>query len=200
MNFASTEWGEASQPCDISTTTWSTLSDITTLYPAHCLESDDSVSTSIGYLGAEQGHGSGDSSSSQQGSPRPDSPTLGYLQRPFPLPTMAAQPVNELLSTQKSSDGLQITLHPLPILEISDHIIRSYQRGHKGAIVGALLGQQNGRAITIEHSFSAGATFQSRELKYELERESFSARLEQCKWKVTFPTSASSLLTFLAVQ
>ncbi len=58
------------------------------------------------------------------------------------------------LSTQKSSDsGLQAILHPLPILEISDYITRASERGYDGAIVGALLGQTNGREITIEHSF-----------------------------------------------
>ncbi|KAH8900057.1 hypothetical protein GQ53DRAFT_676257 [Thozetella sp. PMI_491] len=58
------------------------------------------------------------------------------------------------LSAHASSDsGLQAILHPLPILEISDYITRASERGYEGAIVGALLGQMNGRDITIEHSF-----------------------------------------------
>lgn len=93
---------------------------------------------------------------------------------------MEPRAVNGLLSTQKSSDGLQIALHPLPLLEISDHITRSYQRGHKGAIVGALLGQQNGRQITIEHSFTVGAT-KGEDGRYRTDPESFIARLDQSK-------------------
>jgi COP9 signalosome complex subunit 6 len=61
---------------------------------------------------------------------------------------------NPLLSTQKSSDsGLQVALHPLVLLTISDYITRHTLRNQKGPVVGALLGQQNGREITIEHAF-----------------------------------------------
>jgi COP9 signalosome complex subunit 6 len=92
---------------------------------------------------------------------------------------MAAQAANELLSVQKSSDsGLQVALHPLPILEISDFIARGYQRGFKGAVVGALLGQQNGREITIEHSFSCKSTKNAHGF-YELDLEWFKQRLDQ---------------------
>jgi COP9 signalosome complex subunit 6 len=61
---------------------------------------------------------------------------------------------NPLISTQKSSDtSLQVALHPLVLLTISDYITRHTLRQQKGPIVGALLGQQNGREITIEHAF-----------------------------------------------
>ncbi len=68
---------------------------------------------------------------------------------------MAAEAVpNPLISTQKSSDtGLQVALHPLVLLTISDYITRHTLRQQKGPVVGALLGQQNGREITIEHAF-----------------------------------------------
>lgn len=61
---------------------------------------------------------------------------------------------NPLLSTQKASDsGLQVALHPLVLLTISDYITRHTLRRQSGPVVGALLGQQNGREITIEHAF-----------------------------------------------
>ncbi|KAK0665108.1 hypothetical protein QBC41DRAFT_328274 [Cercophora samala] len=90
---------------------------------------------------------------------------------------------NELLSAQKSSDsGLQIILHPLPILEISDFITRGYQRNFKGAVVGGLLGQQNGREITIEHSFSIKSVKKEGDGGvYELDDEWFRQRLDQMK-------------------
>jgi COP9 signalosome complex subunit 6 len=92
---------------------------------------------------------------------------------------MADQAANELLSTQKASDSsLQVVLHPLPILEISDFIVRGYQRGFQGAVVGALLGQQHGRDITIEHSFSCKADKNNDGL-YELDLQWFNKRLEQ---------------------
>lgn len=97
--------------------------------------------------------------------------------------TMANQAggANELLSAQKSSDsGLQIILHPLPILEISDFITRGYQRNYKGAVVGGLLGQQNGREITIEHSFSIKSVKKEEDGGvYELDEEWFRQRLDQ---------------------
>ena len=92
---------------------------------------------------------------------------------------MAGQAANELLSTQKASDtGLEVVLHPLPILEISDFIVRGYQRGLQGAVVGVLLGQQNGREITIEHSFSCKSA-KNDDGFYELDPEWFKQRLEQ---------------------
>ncbi|KAF5864331.1 hypothetical protein ETB97_007893 [Aspergillus alliaceus] len=65
--------------------------------------------------------------------------------------------MSDLLSSlvsQKSSDsGLHIQLHPLILLTISDHITRHAARSQRGPILGALLGQQNGREITLEHAF-----------------------------------------------
>lgn len=67
---------------------------------------------------------------------------------------MAVEAPNPLISTQKSSgSGLQVALHPLVLLTISDYITRHTLRQQKGPVVGALLGQQNGREITIEHAF-----------------------------------------------
>lgn len=67
---------------------------------------------------------------------------------------MAEERSNSLLSTHKSSDsGLQIHLHPLVLLTISDYITRHILRRQSGPIVGALLGQQNGREISLEYAF-----------------------------------------------
>ena len=67
---------------------------------------------------------------------------------------MAEESVNPLLSTHEAADsGLRILLHPLVLLTISDYITRHTLRGHEGPIVGALLGQQNGREISLENAF-----------------------------------------------
>lgn len=61
---------------------------------------------------------------------------------------------SSLVSNHNSSDsGLQIRLHPLVLLTISDHITRHSLRRREEPIVGALLGQHNGRDITLEHAF-----------------------------------------------
>ncbi|PLN83140.1 putative COP9 signalosome subunit 6 [Aspergillus taichungensis] len=64
-----------------------------------------------------------------------------------------AEQSTSLLSQKSSDSGLHIQLHPLILLTISDHITRHAARQQRGPIVGALLGQQNGREITLEHAF-----------------------------------------------
>ncbi|KIH88887.1 cop9 signalosome subunit 6 [Sporothrix brasiliensis 5110] len=62
-------------------------------------------------------------------------------------------PANPFLSTVKAADAVPAVLHPLVLLSISDHITRHTLRKQPGPVVGALLGQQNGRQVTIEHTF-----------------------------------------------
>lgn len=91
---------------------------------------------------------------------------------------------NPLISTQKSSDtSLQVALHPLVLLTISDYITRHTLRQQKGSVVGALLGQQNGREITIEHAFDCLL----RETKGEtvLDEAWFDLRLQQSEFIMT---------------
>lgn len=94
---------------------------------------------------------------------------------------MAAETAtNPLISTQKSSDaGLQVALHPLVLLTISDYITRHTLRQQKGPIVGALLGQQNGREITIEHAFDC--LLEKAEDEIVLNQAWFEDRLQQSK-------------------
>lgn len=60
---------------------------------------------------------------------------------------------NFLISSHASTSGLQISLHPLALLTISDYITRHTLRNGTGPIVGALLGTQEGREIDIEHAY-----------------------------------------------
>lgn len=96
---------------------------------------------------------------------------------------MAVDDHNSLLSTQKSSDsGLQVALHPLVLLTISDYITRHTLRQQTGPVVGALLGQQNGREITIEHAFECLLTTEEDEVK--LSPLWFEARLQQSTYSL----------------
>ncbi|KEF61779.1 uncharacterized protein A1O9_03349 [Exophiala aquamarina CBS 119918] len=62
---------------------------------------------------------------------------------------------NPLLSSKPSDTGLFVSLHPLVLLTVSDHVTRQSVRRQKGPIAGALLGQQKGREITAEYAFPA---------------------------------------------
>ncbi|KAI1105821.1 hypothetical protein F4804DRAFT_303121 [Jackrogersella minutella] len=85
---------------------------------------------------------------------------------------------NPLVSSQKSSDsGVQAVLHPLVLLNISDYITRHTLRAQQGPIVGALIGQQNGREITIEHAFECLTKEKNGEVV--LDPTWFAQRLEQ---------------------
>ncbi|KAI0971511.1 COP9 signalosome-like protein subunit 6 [Xylaria arbuscula] len=87
---------------------------------------------------------------------------------------------NPLLSTQKASDsGLQAVLHPLVLLTISDYITRHTLREQPGPVVGALIGQQNGREVTIEHAFECATQITDGEVK--LDASWFGQRLGQMK-------------------
>jgi COP9 signalosome complex subunit 6 len=98
---------------------------------------------------------------------------------------MAVQEINPLISTQKSSDtGLQVALHPLVLLTISDYITRHTLRMQKGPVVGALLGQQNGREITIEHAFEC--LLLDVEGQTLLHKAWFEERLQQSKSYISY--------------
>ncbi|KAI9667015.1 MAG: hypothetical protein M1829_005622 [Trizodia sp. TS-e1964] len=61
---------------------------------------------------------------------------------------------NSLIASSKSTDsGLQALLHPLALLTVSDYITRHTLRNQEGPIVGALIGQQNSRKISVDHAF-----------------------------------------------
>ncbi|KAH7317750.1 hypothetical protein BKA65DRAFT_529633 [Rhexocercosporidium sp. MPI-PUGE-AT-0058] len=109
-------------------------------------------------------------------------------------------PPNPLISSQKPSDtSLQVALHPLVLLTISDYITRHTLRQQKGPVVGALLGQQNGREITIEHAFDC--LLQQVDGEVVLSQAWFEDRLQQMKdvhkvpaldlvgWYTILPTS-----------
>lgn len=97
---------------------------------------------------------------------------------------MAPAAQNPLLSAQKSSDsGLQVALHPLVLLTISDYITRHTLRQQEGPIIGALIGQQNGREITIENAFDCKLEVGEGSTGHEvlLHKEWFEERLQQSK-------------------
>jgi len=91
-----------------------------------------------------------------------------------------SKPQNPLLVTSSAPDTSPlIALHPLVILTISDFVTRSTLRNQKRPILGAILGQQNGREITMEVGFeSKWVTLADGSVN--LDDEWFRERLDQC--------------------
>lgn len=91
---------------------------------------------------------------------------------------------NILVSDRPSDSNLTVSLHPLVLLTISDHITRHQVRGFTGNIVGALIGQQKGREITLEHAFECNVQIDEQN-QASLQKEWFEDRLQQCKLRNT---------------
>ncbi|EHA54574.1 hypothetical protein MGG_01432 [Pyricularia oryzae 70-15] len=87
---------------------------------------------------------------------------------------------NPLISTQKSDSELHVGLHPLVLLTVSDYITRHTLRGQTCSIVGAILGQQNGTKITMEHAFEC-LTQSLPNGDLSLDQDWFTNRLDQMK-------------------
>lgn len=114
----------------------------------------------------------------------PGSEAFTY-ERPDTSTSTITMPDNEhssLVSSHKSPDsGLQIHLHPLVLLTVSDHITRHTLRRREEPIVGALLGQQNGRDITLEHAFECQVVQGEHDGAVLLHQTWFQDRLQQYK-------------------
>lgn len=94
-------------------------------------------------------------------------------------------PLQSLVSSKSSDSGLHILLHPLVLLTISDHITRHAARQQQGPIIGALLGQQNGREITLEQVFECPVTM-GENGEVLLPSTWFEERLKQCMYNQVF--------------
>jgi len=88
---------------------------------------------------------------------------------------------NPLLSSKPSDTGLFVSLHPLVLLTVSDHVIRHSVRKQKGPIAGALLGQQKGREITAEYAFATDLV-QNAEGHWLFNAAWMEERIQHCKW------------------
>lgn len=94
---------------------------------------------------------------------------------------MADPTENPLLSSKPSDTGLFVSLHPLVLLTVSDHVTRHSVRKQKGPIAGALLGQQKGREITAEYAFATDLV-QNAEGQWLFNAAWMEERVQQCKW------------------
>ncbi|GAA5924689.1 COP9 signalosome complex subunit 6 [Sporobolomyces koalae] len=87
-----------------------------------------------------------------------------------------------------TEEGLQVTLHPLPLLNISDHYTRQALNSNNPSVrvIGGLLGTHEGRNIDIINSFELALRDSSTSPDLELDREYFNTRRDQ--FRQVFPT------------
>ena len=90
---------------------------------------------------------------------------------------------SSLVTASKGSDpGLRALLHPLILLTISDYITRHTLRQQSQPIVGALLGHQSGREVSLEHAYEVKLLQeQDGSTAWILDNDWFSVRLQQYK-------------------
>ncbi|KAF2717345.1 hypothetical protein K431DRAFT_288644 [Polychaeton citri CBS 116435] len=90
-------------------------------------------------------------------------------------------PSNPLVSTGRALDtSLNVQLHPLVLLTISDYITRHTLRHQQGPVIGAVIGSQHGRDYTLEHAYECKlAAQQNNPDGVVLDRAFFETRLEQ---------------------
>ncbi|KAG6005250.1 hypothetical protein E4U54_000374, partial [Claviceps lovelessii] len=99
---------------------------------------------------------------------------------PMDIDATASETPKSLMSSQSKSSQLQVVVHPVVLFGLSDHVSRHFIRQQEGPIVGAILGQQNSREITMEHSFECHLrTAPEVDGGYLLDHHRFSSRLEQ---------------------
>lgn len=86
---------------------------------------------------------------------------------------------NPLVASSPSDTTPQ--LHPLVLLNISDYVARHKLRELKGPIAGAILGQQNGREVTMEVAFDCKIVVEPQDGSVHLDQDFFEDRLEMYK-------------------
>ncbi|KAJ9112465.1 hypothetical protein QFC20_002253 [Naganishia adeliensis] len=111
------------------------------------------------------------------------------------LDSSTAPGQSSLVANVSNNSGLTISLHPLPILSISEHYTRdTLANGSSCKVVGALLGTQSGREVSITNSFEValmdgGDVDMDTEGKtnaFNIDTEFLETRREQ--FKQVFPT------------
>ncbi|EME84604.1 uncharacterized protein MYCFIDRAFT_163421 [Pseudocercospora fijiensis CIRAD86] len=87
---------------------------------------------------------------------------------------------NPLVIAGRPDTSLNVQLHPLVLLTISDYITRHTIRQQQGPALGAVIGQQNGRNFTLEHAYECKLA-DEKTSSVSLDGEWFNERLEMYK-------------------
>jgi COP9 signalosome complex subunit 6 len=76
---------------------------------------------------------------------------------------------NNNVSEEAGSGALNVKLHPLVIINISDHFTRAKIRNLASRVFGAMLGIQEGRNVEIFNSFEVVCTEVEGNLVFDME-------------------------------
>ncbi|KAG8772131.1 hypothetical protein FRC15_002955, partial [Serendipita sp. 397] len=89
--------------------------------------------------------------------------------------------VENVVLPSSTTSGLSVSLHPLPILNISEHFTRIRLQNNVSLplIVGALLGTQTGREVEIVNTFELAATVPTNGGSPELDQAFLTSRKDQ---------------------
>lgn len=60
--------------------------------------------------------------------------------------------------TSSSSTSVEVFLHPLVLLSVSDHYTRQRAQGNGRPVLGALVGVQTGRSVHVIDTFELSST------------------------------------------
>lgn len=104
-------------------------------------------------------------------------PTTNPNSSTNPPPIMSE---DRTISDHPSTSGLQIALHPLALLTVSDYITRHIVRELQGPIIGALLGAQNGREISIEEAHEVNVHVSDDKEEVTVDKAFFENKLRLC--------------------
>ncbi|CAG8799275.1 21827_t:CDS:2, partial [Gigaspora rosea] len=87
--------------------------------------------------------------------------------------------VSSVVSSAPNNSGLMVALHPLTLLNISDHFtrIKMQQQIQSPQVIGALVGIQTGRDVEISNSYELD--FDTIDGKVQINHEYFITKQEQ---------------------
>ena len=100
---------------------------------------------------------------------------------------------NELVSEQRSPDGLKVVMHPMVLLSISDYMTRHTMRNQPGPVVGALLGSLDGRELHLVQVFDMKLILPKDDEGVKLDLEWLAERVSQCELTLSTSDSPASL-------
>ena len=92
----------------------------------------------------------------------------------------AKDTANPLVIPGRPDTSLNVQLHPLVLLTISDYITRHSIRQQEGPAIGAIIGQQNGRNYTLEIAYECKLAADASS-GVQLDADWFNTRLEMYK-------------------
>eukprot|EP00775_Hariotina_reticulata_P006237 gene6237-6474_t len=102
----------------------------------------------------------------------------------------------EIDESKQSSSGLEFKLHPLVLINVSDHFTRLKANGVDGApaptVMGCLLGSQDGRTVDISNSFEIKCDESPENGSFQIDNAFLLKKQEQCEYRLQDSAQAAA--------